>query len=145
MFHVQAILATLGVSLRYGMWGADGEEIGCAGVAWLVWIGLGALFSTAFLRVYRYHDVLVKHNGLMWPVVPQVSDGGGEAFWRREGQQRQLSKRQAEPYAVDEMTATRFRNASERWQQQYIFTPAARVKLAAAAVGRYNGNTGNLP
>lgn len=72
--HPQAIAATFGVSSRYGLWGADGQELGCTAVACLVWLGLGALFSAAFLRVYRYHDVMVKHSGVMWPIVSQVSD-----------------------------------------------------------------------
>lgn len=80
MFHVQAIMATFGVSLRYGMWGTDGQEVGCTAVAWFVWLGLGALFSTAFLRVYRYHDVLVRENGVMWPIVAQVSGRSGVSF-----------------------------------------------------------------
>lgn len=63
--------------MRYGMWGTDAEEVGCTAVACFFWLGLGALFSTAFLRVYRYHDVLVKHSGVMWPVVFQVSGRSG--------------------------------------------------------------------
>lgn len=59
--------------MRYGLWGADGEALGCDVVASFTWIGLGALFSTAFLRIYRAHDVLVRQDGAMWPVVAQVS------------------------------------------------------------------------
>ncbi|CAM9975069.1 unnamed protein product [Ectocarpus sp. 12 AP-2014] len=66
-----AIVATFGVSMRYGLWGSDGEALGCDVVASFTWIGLGALFSTAFLRVYRAHDVLVRQDGAMWPVVAQ--------------------------------------------------------------------------
>lgn len=73
MLPTQATVATLGVSVRYGLWGEAGEDMGCTAVACLVWLGLGALFSTAFVRVYRYHNVLVKHSGDMWPVVSQVS------------------------------------------------------------------------
>ncbi|CAM9777285.1 unnamed protein product [Ectocarpus fasciculatus] len=58
--------------MRYGLWGADGEALGCDVVASFTWIGLGALFSTAFLRIYRAHDVLVRQDGAMWPVVAQL-------------------------------------------------------------------------
>ncbi|CAB1111553.1 unnamed protein product [Ectocarpus sp. CCAP 1310/34] len=68
-----AIIATLGVSMRYGLWGSDGEALGCDVVASFTWIGLGALFSTAFLRVYRAHDVLIRQDGGMWPVVAQLA------------------------------------------------------------------------
>ncbi|CAM9180196.1 unnamed protein product [Scytosiphon promiscuus] len=67
-----AILATLGVSIRYGMWGAAGEDVECDAVLCLTWLGLGALFSSAFLRVYRYHNVLVRQSGVMWPVAYQL-------------------------------------------------------------------------
>ena len=65
--------ATLGVSLRYGMWGAEGQEPGCTTVACLIWLGLGSLFSNAFLRVYHYHEVLVGKKSTMWPIALQVS------------------------------------------------------------------------
>lgn len=71
--HFQAILATVGVSFRYGMWGEETLELGCTVVACLLWLGLGSLFSAAFLRVYHYHDVLVKKNCDMWPILCQVS------------------------------------------------------------------------
>ncbi|CAN0078184.1 unnamed protein product, partial [Pylaiella littoralis] len=67
-----AIVATIGVSMRYGMWGAVGEEVGCNTAVWVSWLGLGALFSTGLLRVFRYHDVLVKHSSTMSPVVCQL-------------------------------------------------------------------------
>lgn len=60
--------------MRYGMWGAVGEELGCGTAAWFTWLGLGGLFSSAFLRVFRYHDVLVTKSGVMFPVVCQVSE-----------------------------------------------------------------------
>lgn len=60
--------------MRYGMWGAVGEEVGCNTAVWVSWLGLGALFSTGLLRVFRYHDVLVKHSSTMSPVVCQVSE-----------------------------------------------------------------------
>lgn len=60
--------------MRYGLWGSDGEALRCDVVASFTWIGLGALFSTAFLRIYRAHDVLVRQDGGMWPVVAQVSE-----------------------------------------------------------------------
>lgn len=107
-FHMQTIVATLGVSLRYGMWGTDGQEVGCTAMACLLWLGLGGLFSTAFLRVYRNHDVLVKHSGVMWPIVSQVSDRKG--LLRRAA--TPLVERRAEPCAVFEIAA-RF-NVSER-------------------------------
>lgn len=71
---IQAILATIGVSIRYGMWGEEGKDIGCDAVLCLTWLGLGALSSSALLRVYRYHNILVKQSGDMWPVMIQVSE-----------------------------------------------------------------------
>lgn len=65
----QTILATAAVSVRYGMWG---DIVGCSTVACLAWLCLGGLFSCGLLRVYRYHDVLVRHNGIMFPVTVQA-------------------------------------------------------------------------
>lgn len=47
--------------------------IGCVGEEWLLWLGVGGLFASAFLRVYRSHDVLVRHNGFMWPETLQIA------------------------------------------------------------------------
>lgn len=71
--HMQAIILTIVVSIRYGMWG---EVMGCQAKVILTWLSLGALSSCGFLRVYRYHDILVKHDGVMWPITWQVREGG---------------------------------------------------------------------
>lgn len=81
--YFQAMLATIGVSMRYGMWRAVGEELGCNKVSWFTWLGLGALFSSTFLRVFRYHDVLVRQSGVMWPVACQVSGREEQHRWRK--------------------------------------------------------------
>ncbi|CAM9358018.1 unnamed protein product [Ectocarpus fasciculatus] len=38
----------------------------------MLWLGAGAIFGCAFLRVYRSHSVLLRHNGVMWPVLLQL-------------------------------------------------------------------------
>lgn len=71
------MLANLAVAMRYGWWGvvADASEapVGCNAEAWLLWSGVGGFFACTFLRVYRYHNVLVLHNGFMWPVPLQLA------------------------------------------------------------------------
>ncbi|CAN0044529.1 unnamed protein product, partial [Scytosiphon promiscuus] len=59
---IATILATAAVSVRYGMWG---DIVGCYTAACLAWVCVGGLFSCGLLRVYRYHDVLVRHSGVM--------------------------------------------------------------------------------
>lgn len=58
------------------MWGSlhrmESWPLGCNLEVLLLWLGLGALFSCAFIRVYRYHNILVKCDGSMWPVPLQV-------------------------------------------------------------------------
>ena len=72
----QAILSTLAMVMRYGMWGQEGRmeshPFGCGVEACFTWLAFGALFSCGFLRVYRYHDVLVRHNGIMLGIPLQV-------------------------------------------------------------------------
>ncbi|CAB1117007.1 unnamed protein product [Ectocarpus sp. CCAP 1310/34] len=63
------MLATVWVSIRYGMWG---DVVDCSGVS-LAMFSLGALFSCGVVRVYRYHNVLVRHSGVMLPVTVQVA------------------------------------------------------------------------
>lgn len=67
----QAMLATVWVSIRYGMWG---DVVGCTTGVCLAWVSMGAFFSCGVVRVYRYHNVLVKHSGVMLPVTVQVKE-----------------------------------------------------------------------
>lgn len=73
----QGIVTNLAVALRYGWWGTltakPDHPISCSGEAWLLWLSGGAFFACAFLRVYRNHKVLVRHNSAMWPVPLQLS------------------------------------------------------------------------
>ncbi|CAM9943004.1 unnamed protein product, partial [Ectocarpus fasciculatus] len=64
------MLATVWVSVRYGMWG---DVVGCTTGVCLAWVSVGALFSCGAVRVYRYHNVLVRHSGVMLPVTVQVA------------------------------------------------------------------------
>lgn len=72
----QGMLVNFAVAVRYGWWGVVTEEpgspLGCDAEAWLLWSAVGGLFACSFLRVYRYHNVLVLHNGFMWPVSLQL-------------------------------------------------------------------------
>lgn len=47
--------------------------IGCIAEVWLLWLGAGGLCACAFLRVYRSHSVLIRHNGFMWSVLLQLA------------------------------------------------------------------------
>ncbi|CAM9641096.1 unnamed protein product, partial [Hapterophycus canaliculatus] len=66
---IATILATTAVSVRYGMWG---DIVGCSTAACLAWLCFGSLFSCGLVRVYRYHDVLVRHSGIMFSVTVQA-------------------------------------------------------------------------
>lgn len=72
----QGIVTNLAVALRYGWLGLLSAKpdppISCTGDAWLLWSGTGALLAFAFLRVYRSHKVLIRHNSVMWPVSLQL-------------------------------------------------------------------------
>ncbi|CBJ33163.1 expressed unknown protein [Ectocarpus siliculosus] len=63
------MLTTVWVSIRYGMWG---DVVSCT-AGCLARVSLGALFSCGVVRVYRYHNVLVSHSGVMLPVTVQVA------------------------------------------------------------------------
>ncbi|CAM9128093.1 unnamed protein product [Ectocarpus sp. 6 AP-2014] len=63
------MLTTVSVSVRYGMWG---DVVSCT-AGCLARVSLGALFSCGVVRVYRYHNVLVSHSGVMLPVTVQVA------------------------------------------------------------------------
>lgn len=70
------MLVNLAVAVRYGWWGVvtDAAEppAGCDTEAWLLWSGVGLFFACSFLRVYRYHNVLVLNDGFMCPVPLQL-------------------------------------------------------------------------
>lgn len=71
------MLVNLAVAMRYGWWGVvsgTSEPLaGCNAEAWLLWSGAGLFFACSFLRVYRYHNVLVLHDGVMCPVLLQLA------------------------------------------------------------------------
>lgn len=71
------MLFNLAIAMRYGWWGVvmDAWEtpVGCSMEPWLLWSGVGGFFACSFLQVYRYHNVLVLHNGFMWPVSLQLA------------------------------------------------------------------------
>ena len=71
------MLVNLALAMRYGWWGvvtdASAPLIGCNKEAWLLWSGVGGFFACSFLRVYRYHNVLVLIDGFMSPVLLQLA------------------------------------------------------------------------
>lgn len=71
------MLVNLAVALRYGWWGTLTEEsepmMGCNPEAFLLWSGAGGVCVCAFLRVYRNHSVLIRHNAAMWPILLQLA------------------------------------------------------------------------
>lgn len=74
---LKGMLVNLAAAMRYGWWGtltnASEAPLGCNVEAWLLWSGVGGFFACAFLRVYRYHNVLVLHDGRMCPLPLQLA------------------------------------------------------------------------
>lgn len=77
LYTLQGMVFNLGVAKRYGMWAALTEAaeppFGCIMEAWVLWTGLAGLLACVFLRVYRNHSVLVRHDGFMWALPLQLA------------------------------------------------------------------------
>ncbi|CAM9825127.1 unnamed protein product [Discosporangium mesarthrocarpum] len=68
-------LCSLGASIRYGFWqtnGIDGVFLDAESETFVIWLGVGMLVNTVFLRVYRSAIILLVHQANMWPVTMQM-------------------------------------------------------------------------